>query len=210
MDRINKYRAAVYFLQLNRQDCSLFYELNTRLLKQCEAQFLPFIVGPEFVLEPDSFYQLIDQNPVPNLTFTLSGRNTGKSTTLAMAVAALLCVLDAKLVITLVGDYGTKLLMLIQRFFIQLPDRPNILKMTLSTLIIENMAKITLKLDDSTNIIIIDEDEHLENADWLLLEDKRCVICVSSPVEASSSGKIKAALPGNLLDYSGNAPWVDD
>jgi hypothetical protein len=206
MDRIFRYRQAVYFLQMNRHDCSLFYELNTRLLKQCEAQLLPLIVGSTFYNDPISFYRYIDQDPVPNICFTVSGPKTGKSTTLAMALAALLSVLENNVVISLVGEMAPPLLMLTQRFYSQLPHHPTIIKMTCSTLVVEGFAKITTESNEIPLVIVIDEDEKLADANWLL-DEKRLVICVSSPIENSPTSKIKANY--KVLDYEGTAPWFE-
>jgi len=93
--RIDQYMAVLNYIRQNVQGCTVFYTVTDRLLKHMFAQLLPIIVGDErYNIDPAKYHLYAELKAVPVRSFITTARQIGKTTTMAIAVAALLCVAD--------------------------------------------------------------------------------------------------------------------
>ena len=93
--RIDQYMAVLNYIRQNVQGCTVFYTVTDRLLKHMFAQLLPIIVGDErYNMDPAKYHSYAELKAVPVRSFITTARQIGKTTTMAIAVAALLCVAD--------------------------------------------------------------------------------------------------------------------
>ena len=93
--RIDDYMAILNFIRTNVEGCTVFYSVTDSLLKHMFAQLLPVIVGDErFNAAPHKYYTYAKLLPAPVRSFITTARQIGKTTTMAVAIVALLCVAD--------------------------------------------------------------------------------------------------------------------
>lgn len=93
--RIDRYIAILNYIRSNIQGCTVFYIVTDTLLKHMFAQLLPVIVGDQrFLATPNKYFEYANMKPVPVRSFITTARQIGKTTTMAIAMAALLCVAD--------------------------------------------------------------------------------------------------------------------
>lgn len=93
--RIDKFIAAINFIRGNVQGCTVFYTVTDTLLRHMFSQLLPVIVGDQRFLEnPKKYYNYAALAQVPVRSFITTARQIGKTTTMAIAISALLCVAD--------------------------------------------------------------------------------------------------------------------
>lgn len=93
--RIDQYMTILNYIRQNMQGCTIFYSVTDALLKHMFAQLLPVIVGDQrFKINPAKYYAYAKLKFVPVRSFITTARQIGKTTTMAIAVAALICVAD--------------------------------------------------------------------------------------------------------------------
>lgn len=93
--RITKFMDVLNHIRSHVTGCTIFYSVNDALLRHMVAQLLPVIVGDTAFLEnPGVYYQYAQIPVVPVRSFITTARQIGKTTTMAIAITALLCVAD--------------------------------------------------------------------------------------------------------------------
>lgn len=226
--RIDKYMACINYIRMNIPGCTVFYSVNDALLRHMVAQILPVIVGDtEYQTNPLLYHDYIQLKSVPVRVFITTARQIGKTTTMAIAIAALLCVADG---MNLVNVYAvtltqaTNLLHEIKTIYFQLPAklRPRIVQKqnecTLSVLsesngqpclVVASPGNVEGIRGHKPRIIVVDEYQFTLPAFWtqhiwaLTQVTTRILICASTP---GIAGSYMAAETCKMKNYPGLHP----
>lgn len=209
--RIDTFVQVLNFIRTNVQGCTVFYTVTDTLLRHMYAQLLPVIVGDlRFALQPEKYYQYAQLKPVPVRLFVTTARQIGKTTTMAVVLAALLCVsdgMDLAKIYARTQNQAVNLLSEVKSIFHRIPAhlKPiHILKMnetTVSVMSRSNNLPCTLQAAPGNiegirghkpRIIVVDEyqftlPEFWTQHIWALCQVvDRVLICASTPGEPGS------------------------
>ena len=211
LKRIDTYIAALNYIRTNIPGCTVFYTVTDTLLRHFFSQLLPVIVGDAaYNLTPALYHAYAGVPLVPVRSFTTTARQIGKTTTMAIALAALLTVADGQDLAKIYArtqNQAVNLLSEVKSIFHRIPAHmkpPTILKMnetTISILSPQNNLPITIQAAPGNiegirghkpRVIVVDEyqftlpdfwTQHI----WALCQVvDRVLICASTPGEPGS------------------------
>lgn len=93
--RIDRFIAIINYIRRNVKGCEHFYSVTDHFLKHMYAQLLPVIVGDDRFNDcPSKYFEYANLSLVPVRSFTVTARQIGKTTTMAIMIAALACVAE--------------------------------------------------------------------------------------------------------------------
>ena len=212
LDRIDRYMQIINYIRRNIQGCTTFYIVTNQLLKHMFAQLLPAIVGDTlFNSHPHIYYNYSQLPPVPVRSFITTARQIGKTTTMAIAMTALLCVVDGQVdfcrIYARTQNQAVNLLTEIKSIFFRLPAnlRPQtVLKLNETVLsVVSDYNSMPVVMSASPGniegirghkprVIVVDEyqftlPEFWTQHIWALTQVTfRTLICASTPGEPGS------------------------
>jgi hypothetical protein len=209
--RIDTFVSVLNFIRTNVQGCTVFYTVTDTLLRHMYAQLLPVIVGDiRFNASPEKYLFYAKLTPVPVRLFVTTARQIGKTTTMAVVLAALICVadgMDLAKIYARTQNQAVNLLSEVKSIFHRIPAhlKPvTILKMnetTVSVLSLQNGLPCTLQAAPGNiegirghkpRVIVVDEyqftlPEFWTQHIWALCQVvDRVLICASTPGEPGS------------------------
>lgn len=209
--RIDTFVNVLNFIRTSVQGCTVFYTVTDTLLRHMYAQLLPVIVGDQrFNSQPEKYYHYAKLSPVPVRLFVTTARQIGKTTTMAVVLAALICVadgMDLAKIYARTQNQAVNLLSEVKSIFHRIPNhlKPvNILKMnetTVSVMSLQNGLPCTLQAAPGNiegirghkpRVIVVDEyqftlPEFWTQHIWALCQVvDRVLICASTPGEPGS------------------------
>lgn len=209
--RIDHFMQVVNYIRRNVQGCQVFYTVTDQLLRHMFAQLLPIIVGDvDFLKNPHQYYAYAQTREVPVRSFITTARQIGKTTTMAIAVTALMCVADGQDLCKIYArtqNQAINLLSEIKSIFFRIPShlRPsNILKQNetaVSVISLYNGLALTVSASPGNvegirghkpRLIVVDEyqftlPEFWTQHIWALTQvTSRILICASTPGEPGS------------------------
>jgi hypothetical protein len=211
-DRVDKYMAVLNFIRANVQGCTIFYTVTDTLLRHMFSQLLPVIVGDKSYNEcPKKYHAYAGLPTVPVRSFVTTARQIGKTTTMAIAIAALMCVADGGMdlckIYARTQTQAKSLLTELKSIFYRLPAhlRPSSVETdnahTLSILSSSNGLLVTATAcpgnvegirGHKPRVIVVDEyqftlPEFWTQHIWALTQvTSRVLICASTPGEPGS------------------------
>jgi hypothetical protein len=209
--RIDHYMAVLNYIRTHMQGCTIFYTVTDQLLRHMFAQLLPIIVGDAtYLSNPAKFHAYCNMPPVPVRSFITTARQIGKTTTMAIALTALVCVADGMDLCKIYArtqNQAVSLLSEVKSIFFRLPSelRPaNVLKMNETVLsvvsAVNGLAVVVTAAPGNVEgirghkprLIIVDEyqftlPEFWTQHIWALTQvTTRILICASTPGEPGS------------------------
>lgn len=230
-NRIDKFVSIINFIRTHIKGCDIFYRVTDKLLRHYFAQFLPVIVGDDnFPDHADAFYRYARLQRVKPHSFATTPRQIGKTTTIAIVLAAVLCCVDGGedfcKIYSKTEAQAIALLVEAKHIFDQLPDemRPKRLDHNTHTFHIESSSngKVISVAACSGNVngcrghhprvIIVDEYQFTLAELWcchiwsLMSVSKRILICASTPGEP---GSYMAAETMKMKTHPDNAPRAE-
>jgi len=210
-ERIDRFMSILNFIRSNVQGCTIFYMVTDDLLRHMFAQLLPVIVGDRrFNETPSKYFKYAQLKPVPVRSFITTARQIGKTTTMAIVVAALICVADGMDLCKIYArtqNQAVNLLTELKSIFFRLPMhlRPaEILKQNetvlsvksdyngLATTITAAPGNVEGIRGHKPRVIVVDEyqftlPEFWTQHIWALTQvTSRVLICASTPGEPGS------------------------